>query len=74
MVVSELWGEARQRVDLVRGAAHELGARMAWCGEPYPDVGIPLLRRSSTTVTRYDIRAGHPGPQALSLGDVEDVL
>lgn len=74
MVVSELWGGTRQRVDLVRGAAHELGARMVWYGEPFPDVGVPLLRRSSTTVTRYDIRAGDPGPQALSLGDVEDVL
>lgn len=74
MVVSELWGEARQRVDLVRGAAHELGARMMWYGEPFPGVGVPLLRRSRTTITRYDNRAGHPGQQALSLGDVEDVL
>lgn len=74
MVVSELWGEARQRAALVRGAAHELGARVAWYGEPFPGVGFPSLRRPSTTVTRYDIRAADPGLQALSLGDVEDVL
>jgi hypothetical protein len=74
MVVSELWGHARQRTTLINGAAHEVGARLAWFGEPFPHTGFPSLTRPGTSVTRYDLRSPEPGPLSLSLGDVEDVL
>lgn len=74
MVVSELWGDARQKSHLVMGAAHEVGVRLAWFGEPFPEVGFPSLTRAATSVTRYDLRTWKPGALSLSLGDVEDVL
>lgn len=74
IMVSELWGDSQQRVMLVKGAVHELGARAAWFAEPFPDVGFPSVARPGTVVTRYDVRANDLGPPALSLGDVEDVL
>lgn len=74
MVVTELWGQSEARSLLVQGAAHELGARLAWLAEPCPGVGPFSVSRPGTSVTRYDVRGRQPGALALSLGDVEDVL
>lgn len=73
MVVSELWGDRRQRARLLRGTAHETGARLAWMAGP-PQSGIPSIQRASTLVTRYDLRSDPMGPVKLSMGDLEDVL
>lgn len=74
MMVSELWGDARQKKTLVSGAAHEMGVRLGWFAEPFPHLRLPFLARPSTSVTRYDLKSWAPGLPALSLGDVEDVL
>lgn len=73
MVVGELWGDRRQSVRLLRGAAHETGAHLAWIAGP-PLSGMPSVRRASTLVTRYDLGRRPVGAVAFSMGDVEDVL
>jgi GNAT superfamily N-acetyltransferase len=77
MVVSEVWGDVRQRASLLAGAAHEMGARLAWMAEPLRGSLRISAARPGTLVTRYDLRSdgeNPPGDIALSLGDIEDVL